>query len=305
MVSIKNIKKRFLTTDALKGITLSIEPGEFYGLLGPNGAGKSTLLNILCGYLKADTGSASVDRVSLETDPLQARRKIGFVPQEIALYGELGAADNLRVFGKLYGIGGAALTERVNTLLNMMGLYERRRDAVNTFSGGMKRRLNIAASLLHNPPLLLCDEPTVGIDPQSRNAIFDFLESLHKKGTTIIYTTHYMEEAERLCSRIGIIDHGTLVADGTMAELLTLAPQAPSVRITLPVSAASDPLLGQFGTLTAENDCTILTASSADLRLSKLLANLEERRITYSDVRYDRPTLESLFLHLTGARLRE
>lgn len=289
----------------MKGIDLSIERGEFFGLLGPNGAGKSTLLNILCGYLRADEGTVQIGGVSQEKDPLEARRKLGLVPQEIALYQSLNAVDNLHLFGALYGIEKTILKERIGRLLNTVGLWDRRTDAVKTYSGGMKRRLNLVASILHDPPLLLCDEPTAGVDPQSRNAIFDFLQQLHRSGTTIVYTTHYMEEAERLCTRIGIIDHGSLIACGSLNDLLRLAPQTPGVRISLPASAADEEILARFGAVTLENDHAVLSATSFDLKLSDLLVTLEQLKIPYHDLRFDRPTLESLFLHLTGTRLRE
>src|SRR5579862_5420773 len=192
MISIQDVTKHYNGTAALTKLTLEVKKGEFFGLLGPNGAGKSTLLNILVGYINADSGTVRIADTDVNRQPFEARRKIGFVPQEIALYGRLSAWENLIFFGSLYGIRGSVSKERAEKLLRAAGLWERRMERVDTFSGGMRRRLNIISSLMHEPAVLLCDEPTVGVDPQSRNAIFDFLQEMHRNGTTVVYTTHYM-----------------------------------------------------------------------------------------------------------------
>jgi ABC-2 type transport system ATP-binding protein len=198
MIDVRQITKKFASVTALDEVTLSVQDREFFGLLGPNGAGKTTLMNLLVGYINPDSGTISIDGNNITGKNLEIRKKIGFIPQSLALYDELTAQDNLEIFGQMFGMPGKLLKERIADQLGAVGLYERRKDRVKTFSGGMKRRLNMIASLLHDPAILLCDEPTVGVDPQSRNAIFDFLISLNRQGKTIIYTTHYMEEAESL-----------------------------------------------------------------------------------------------------------
>jgi ABC-2 type transport system ATP-binding protein len=208
MLSLKSVTKRYGTLIALNDVSLEIGRGEFFGLLGPNGAGKSTLMSLVAGLRAPDAGQLKLDGVELSARNNATRRELGLVPQHIALYPKLSAEQNLRVFGGLQGLSGALLSSRINEALQAVQLHERRRDRVDAFSGGMQRRLNLAAAILHRPKVLLCDEPTVGVDPQSRNAIFDYLEQLNRDGLTIIYSTHYMEEATRLCSRIGIIDHG-------------------------------------------------------------------------------------------------
>ena len=306
MISISNLSKSYDGVKALDGLSLSIERGEFFGLLGPNGAGKSTLLNILVGYLESDAGSVGIAGIDLKAKPIEARRQIGFVPQEIALYGRLTAAENLDFFGSLYAVSHSERAKRSEELLHAVGLWERRNERVNNFSGGMKRRLNIITSLMHNPSVLLCDEPTAGVDPQSRNAMFEFLQKMHKDGVTVIYTTHYMEEAERLCSRVGIIDHGHVIGLGTLDELVRLAPERPSIRITLSDGLDVDEsLIGELGTMVVAENILTITPASAQTRISEILNKLDAGGIAYNDIRFDRPTLESLFLHLTGRRLRE
>jgi len=222
--------KRFGALTALDGVTLDIAPGEFFGLLGPNGAGKSTFMSLISGLRPLDAGTLTVDGDGVSAGSARARQALGLVPQHIALYSDLSAERNLRIFGELYGLRGQRLSERVDVLLEAVQLADRRKDLVKEFSGGMQRRLNLAAALLHEPRLLLCDEPTVGVDPQSRNAIFDFLKELNRGGLTVIYSTHYMEEATRLCSRIGIIDHGKILASGTIDELLAKLPFEEEIR---------------------------------------------------------------------------
>jgi ABC-2 type transport system ATP-binding protein len=228
MLEVRDLAKSFGERTALAGVSFVAEAGRTLGLLGPNGAGKSTIVNIVAGVLQPDHGEARIagERVASDTSP--AKRLIGFVPQDVALYDELTALDNLRLFGALYGMAPAGLEPRAAAALDVVRLAERARDRVESFSGGMKRRLNIAAALLHEPRLLLLDEPTVGVDPQSRNAIFDTLAELKARGLTLVYTTHYMEEAERLCDRIVIIDHGRVLANDTLAGLLARLPHGPA-----------------------------------------------------------------------------
>jgi linearmycin/streptolysin S transport system ATP-binding protein len=219
MLEVRDVRKSFGPLLAVDGVSFALEAGRLVGLLGPNGAGKTTTVSMVAGLVTPDRGEVLVAgrRLSGDTDP--AKRRIGLVPQDLALYDELSARENLRFFGALYGLSGAALDGAIAAALDLVELSDRRRDAVKTFSGGMKRRLNLAAGLLHDPDILLLDEPTVGVDPQSRHAIFENLETLRRRGKALLYTTHYMEEAERLADRIVVIDHGRVIADDTLAGL--------------------------------------------------------------------------------------
>jgi len=219
VLEIRNVRKTFGSLVAVDDVSFSVEPGQLVGLLGPNGAGKTTTVSIIAGLVKSERGDVLIGGkpMSGDTDPL--KRKIGLVPQDLALYDELTAKDNLRFFGALYNLSGAALDRAMTSALTLVGLADRARERVKAFSGGMKRRLNLAAGLLHDPDVLLLDEPTVGVDPQSRNAIFDNLEELKRRGKALLYTTHYMEEAERLADRVVVIDRGKVVADDTLAGL--------------------------------------------------------------------------------------
>jgi ABC-2 type transport system ATP-binding protein len=305
MLSLDNLTKRYGTLTALDGVSLQIQAGEFFGLLGPNGAGKSTLMSLVAGLRAPDAGDIMLDGRSLASADPDVRLGLGLVPQHIALYPKLSAEQNLRVFGQLYGLGGATLRDRITEGLEAMQLADRRRDLVSTFSGGMQRRLNIVAALLHRPKLLLCDEPTVGVDPQSRNAIFEFLEQLNRDGLTVIYSTHYMEEATRLCSRIGIIDHGRIHALGTLDELLLKLPFEEEIRFPQADSTAA--LAGQLaahGTVEkAEDDYRF--RPQAGTKLSQFYALTESLGLPARLFTSQRPTLEALFLHLTGRKLRE
>ena len=229
MLEAIGLAKSYGSSNAVEGISLTVRPGEIVGLLGPNGAGKTTTVSMLCGLTAPDRGSVRIAGELLAENAHSAKRRVGLVPQEIALYEELGAEANLRLMGALYGVAEPLLTERVNAALVLVGLADRARDKPSRFSGGMKRRLNIACALVHDPEVLLFDEPTVGVDPQSRNAIFDNLEHLRDRGKALVYTTHYMEEAERLCDPIVIVDHGRVIASDTKANLLKLgtAPAVP------------------------------------------------------------------------------
>ena len=220
MLQVEQLSKRYGDRLAVNGISFAIAAGETVGLLGPNGAGKTTAIAMISGIARPDGGQVSLGGVRVTQDANVLKRRVGLVPQELALYEELSAWANLQLFGGLYGLGAERLQQRADDALALVGLSDRRNERVKTFSGGMKRRLNIAGALLHDPDLILLDEPTVGVDPQSRNAIFDFLEKLNREGLTIIYSTHYMEEATRLCSRIGIIDHGRILADDSVANLM-------------------------------------------------------------------------------------
>ncbi|MGA2623728.1 MAG: ABC transporter ATP-binding protein [Bacteroidota bacterium] len=305
MIQISNITKQFPTVTALDNISLTIRKQDFFGLLGPNGAGKTTLMSLLVGYLNPDQGEIHIAGGKVTQDGLHTRKNIGLVPQSLALYDELSAQDNLEVFGSFYHIEKRLFKERIKEKLESVQLYERRKDKVKTFSGGMKRRLNLIASMLHDPPILLCDEPTVGIDPQSRNAIFDYLLMLNETGKTIVYTTHYMEEAERLCKRIAIIDSGKIIAEGTIDELIEKLPYDETILITKnQITATKIDILKQFGSIIDEEDHFQLKPNTG-FQLSQFFSSLEKNAISYKCIELHKPTLESYFLHLTGRRLRD
>ena len=305
MIKLENVNKSFSTVKALDEVSLEINRGEFFGLLGPNGAGKSTTMNLLIGYLSADSGSILINGEEVNTTKLNFRKEIGFVPQSIALYDELSAVENLRIFGSLYDLPKAALEEEINSYLNAVGLYERRKEEVRNFSGGMKRRLNLITALLHKPKVLLCDEPTVGVDPQSRNAIFDFLEKLNADGLTIVYTTHYMEEAERLCNRVAIIDSGKIIALGTPDELLQMLPTSEHIYITKNnVTTSKVNVFKSYGEIIDNTERYELRLNKEE-KLSSFFGALENANVNVQNVTIQKPTLEELFLNLTGKRLRD
>jgi ABC-2 type transport system ATP-binding protein len=281
MVTLRGIRKSYGTLVAVDGLDLAVRRGEVFGLLGPNGAGKSTTVSLAVGLLAPDTGRVEIEGLGTPMDP-KVRARIGVAPQALAIYDLLSGEENLRFFGSVYGLGGAALDRRVGECLAFVGLAERARDRASTYSGGMKRRLNLAAALVHDPDLLLLDEPTVGVDPQSRNQIFENITALNRAGKTIIYTTHYMEEAERLCDRIAVIDHGKLLALGTLRELLGE--------------------YGQAATLVVERSGTIERVQTTDP-----LAELNRRAADgpVGAFHVERATLEQVFLSLTGRSLRD
>ncbi len=304
----KDLSKRYGELRAVDGLTFSLERGERFGLLGPNGAGKTTTISMLVGALKPTSGSVLLDGKPLggETDP--ARKKIGYVPQELGLHLDLSALDNLKFFGALYGLHGALLDRRTDAALDLVGLRERQKNRVAEFSGGMKRRLNLAAALLHEPELLILDEPTVGVDPQSRNAIFENLETLLSQGTTLLYTTHYMEEVERLCEKIAIMDHGKLVAQGSLSQLKeSIARSGTRLKVTLApgqtLDDATREALGFPVEITDGGFVAALTHTHEDTE--KLLAVLRDRGLTACALATDEPDLEDVFLHLTGKSLRD
>jgi ABC-2 type transport system ATP-binding protein len=305
MLALRSVTKRYGSLVALDNVSLDIATGEFFGLLGPNGAGKSTLMSLAAGLRSPEAGTLALDGQPLTTEVNAVRRHLGLVPQTIALFAELTAEENLSIFGKLQGLRGAELKTRLDEAFAAAQLDDRRRSIVKTFSGGMQRRLNLVAALLHHPKLLLCDEPTVGVDPQSRNAIFEHLQKLNREGVTIIYSTHYMEEAERLCSRIGIIDHGKILALGSLDELLTRLPFEDE--IAFPATAATAPLvarLAPYGEIVAANG-TQRFRPRAGYPLSAFFALTESLGLPPRLFTSQRPTLENLFLHLTGRTLRE
>ena len=228
-IQVTDLVKHFGKHEAVKGVSFTIGEGEIFGLLGPNGAGKSTTINMMCGYLATTAGDVHVEGISVKGEPMKVKRIIGVVPQEIALYKDLNSLENLEFFGQIYGMSAKERKERAAEVLQFVGLYDRRKEPVKNFSGGMQRRINMAVAMIHQPRFLMMDEPTVGVDPQSRENIFDTIEKLRDQGTTILYTTHYMEEAERMCNHIAIMDEGQIIAMGTLEQLLALRDQSHEI----------------------------------------------------------------------------
>jgi ABC-2 type transport system ATP-binding protein len=290
------------------GVSFTIAPGEVYGLLGPNGAGKTTTIKMVCGLLEPDEGTIEVDGRRAAGD-LSVRSLVGYVPQEVALYPDLTAGENLAFLGRLYKLRGALLAERVEEALELTDLADRAGDRVDSFSGGMKRRLNIAAGLLHRPVLLVLDEPTVGVDPQSRHAILERVQGFGREGMAVLYTTHYMEEAERVCDRVGIIDHGRLVAEGTRRELVARLQERD--RIELGATGDLERLADAVRTVAGvENAATAdhavhVVAKDGRRVLPAVLEAAESAGVAVNSVDVVQPDLEAVFLHLTGTALRD
>jgi len=306
VLEVVGVKKSYGETVAVKNATFSVEPGICYGLLGPNGAGKTSVISIISGTLDADGGTVTLDGEVVTTRSAAPKRKIGYVPQEIALFSEISAIDNLRFFGSLYGLIGQHLSNRIEACLELTGLSDRAKEPISNYSGGMQRRLNIAAALLHEPDLIILDEPTVGVDPQSRNAIFDALEILRSKGKTLLYTTHYMEEVERLCQRVAIMDHGSVIAEHSLAGIKRMLPQTNEVQIEVESGAVVDPatLPGSFSYTWMDST---LTCEITDLNrdLPAVLNALNDLGVRILSVRTRESSLEQVFLHLTGRSLRD
>jgi ABC-2 type transport system ATP-binding protein len=304
-----DLRKAFGERVAVDGVGFSIGPSETYGLLGPNGAGKTTTISMICGLLVRDAGSVEVVGQPVNVDAVRAKANIGYVPQDLAIYPELSARENLRFFGQLYGLGGPELKGRIGEVLETIGLADRADERTDGFSGGMKRRLNIGIGLLNRPRLLVLDEPTVGVDPQSRNAILASVEELGRQGMAILYTTHYMEEAERLCDRVGIIDHGQIKAEGTRRELVSLIGQKDRVDLAASgeLAAAAQALHGIGGVHEAtphEGGIGLLVEEARTL-LPRILETASAAGASVSGVEIVEPDLEAVFLHLTGRALRD
>ena len=303
------LKKDFGDLVAVDGVGFYIAEGETYGLLGPNGAGKTTCISMICGLLERDAGEVRVDGRPLTTRSVAPKKAIGYVPQDIAIYPDLSAKENLIFFGRLYGLGGDELKNRVAEILEIIGLTERASDKSDEFSGGMKRRLNIGIGLLHRPRLLVLDEPTVGVDPQSRNAILESVEALSTEGMAVLYTTHYMEEAERLCKRVGIIDHGKIVAEGTRRELIELVGQHDRIRLRasgdLEAGATATREIEGVMEVAAGDGALELIVERAGDSLTSILGAVVKAGVSVSSVDIDEPNLEAVFLHMTGRALRD
>ncbi|MGD8404692.1 MAG: ATP-binding cassette domain-containing protein [Anaerolineales bacterium] len=308
-IEVVNLHKSFGETKAVQGVDFNVEQGEIYSLLGPNGAGKTTTISMLSCLLRPDEGDARVMGNSIKENQMGVKSLLGVVPQEIALYEDLSARENLTFWGKMYGLRGGALKARVEEVLNIIGLQDRAKERVGKYSGGMKRRVNIGVALLHKPQVIYMDEPTVGIDPQSRRNILDSVVDLKKQGMTVLYTTHYMEEAEELSDHIGIVDHGKMIANGTHDELVKLVGEQTRIDLTLDTQASEvmDAWRSVEGVsqVSAENgQITVLVGDSNEV-LPRLfdVTNRLSARIT--SVNIQEPNLETVFLHLTGRALRD
>lgn len=311
IVQVQDLVKTYGNVLAVDGVSFTIEEGEIFSLLGPNGAGKTTTISILSTLFSPTRGEVRIGGFSVSRDPMQVRRMIGVVPQEIALYEDLNARENLFFWGHMVGLEGKVLKRRVDEILEQVGLVEKARQAVKTYSGGMKRRLNIGVGLLHSPRLLFMDEPTVGIDPQSRRAILDMVKDLNRSGMTILYTTHYMEEAQELSHRIGIIDHGRMIAIGTLQELIRQVGEQEKIVLTLSEEQSVTPLMEMLQTLSGVRHVNVgdhtmtLVVDAAEKILPELMQWTHQQGLKIRSLQIEEPDLEAVFLHLTGRALRD
>ncbi len=308
----QDLHKHFDEVKAVQGVSFQIAQGEIYSLLGPNGAGKTTTISMLTGLLSPTMGDATIDGHSVVNNVNEVKKVIGVVPQEIALYPTISARENLMFWGRMYGLSGKHLLERVDTTLEIAGLTDRAKDKVATFSGGMKRRINIAVGLLHEPKVIFMDEPTVGIDPQSRRRILDTVLELNQQGMSVLYTTHYMEEAEKLSHRVGIIDYGKLIAQGTLGELTNLVGENDTMQLfvdtpdhTIEDCAEELRKLPDVVTAYGENGHLIVQAPEANDVLPGVLNHLNGAGVKVHSIEIQEPDLEAVFLHLTGRALRD
>lgn len=309
IVEVKHLTKKFGSSIAVDDISFSVEKGTIVGLLGPNGAGKSTTINMITGLLKKTSGEINLFGKAITEKNRELRKKIGVVPQDLAIYYDLSAEENVRYFGGLYGLRGAKLKDAVEQALKLVGLWERKKDKPATFSGGMQRRLNIAMAIVHQPEFVIMDEPTVGIDPQSRNYIMETIEKMRQAGKTLIYTSHYMEEVERLADMIIIIDHGKVIAQGTATELVNLITDQKNIMITVanPQDIVLEELQQQNGVIQAQLAEQLLTVTVANESsvLNQLLMHLIQQGVEVDRVHQQEIDLETVFLNLTGRNLRD
>lgn len=311
ILHVQNLEKKYGDFTAVKGISFDIQDGEIFSLLGPNGAGKTTTISMLSTLYTPTSGDATIGGYSITKNPMAVKQIIGVVPQEIALYEDLTARENLVFWGQMYGLSGKSLNARLDEVLEQIGLTDKARNKVKTYSGGMKRRVNIGVGLLHKPRLLFMDEPTVGIDPQSRRAILDTVKDLNQQGMTVLYTTHYMEEAQELSDRVGIIDHGELIAIGTRKELTQQVGQRET--LILHIGENDDPealaksLNGVKDVLeaSASGHEVSVVAQEAEEVLAAVVTQANERGIKIHSIDIREPNLETVFLHLTGRALRD
>jgi ABC-2 type transport system ATP-binding protein len=310
LVEVKDLTKRFGKLTAVDGVHFSIPSGEAFGLLGPNGAGKTTTVSMMCGLAVPSAGDVVIDGHSILHDPMAVRRVIGVVPQDIALYPTLSARENLTFFARMQDVPRDTLASRVDAVLDIVQLADRQKDRVETYSGGMKRRINIAVGLLNQPRLLILDEPTVGVDPQSRNSILETLKELNRQGMTLLYTSHYMEEVEFLCTHIAIMDHGKVIADGTQQDLRLQAGNKDIISVQLvheADSAVRDRLAALPGVDTVELRDKLIRIATNQGRslLAGVISTLDDAGCPVSTIDVNEPNLEDLFLNLTGTSLRD
>jgi len=311
ILEVKGLVKKYGDFTAVKGISFDIQEGEIFSLLGPNGAGKTTTIAVLSTLYIPTGGEAFIGGHSVTKEPMAVRNVIGVVPQDLALYEDLTARENLSFWGQMYGLSGKSLNTRIDEVLEQIGLADRAKNRVKTFSGGMKRRVNIGVGLLHKPKLLFMDEPTVGIDPQSRRAILDSVKELNRQGMTVLYTTHYMEEAAELSDRVGIIDHGELIALGTQAELTKQVGQMETLILHIDESEDAERLAAAIRTLkgvkkadVTDHTVTVIVPE-AEEALAPAVTKANELGIKIRSVDMREPNLEAVFLHLTGRALRD
>ncbi len=311
VVEVKGLAKSYGEVQAVKGVSFAIQEGEIFSLLGPNGAGKTTTISCLSTLLQPTSGDAIVCGHSVVHEPMKVKEAIGVVPQEIALYNALSARENLIFWGRMYGMGGKELGRRVDEVLEQIGLTDKANARVGTYSGGMKRRVNIGVGLLHKPRLMFMDEPTVGIDPQSRRSILDTVKTLNREGMTVLYTTHYMEEAQELSDRVGIIDHGQLIALGTQKQLTQLVGEHETLRLHLTEDQDAEGVAAALRTLpgiiqsSATDHAVALIVPEVEDALAPVITKANEVGVRIRAVDIQEPDLEAVFLHLTGRALRD
>jgi ABC-2 type transport system ATP-binding protein len=309
MIRVEELSKRYGNLQAVDRVSFELRPGEIYGLLGPNGAGKTTTLSMVSGLLQPDEGSVFYDGVDLAADPIGVKQDLGVVPQEVALYEELTGRENLRFWGGLYGLTGAKLKEAIAVALDLVGLTGKADDKVKQYSGGMKRRLNLSMGLVHRPRVVMMDEPTVGIDPQARVNILDVVGDIAKAGTTVLYTTHYLEEAEAFCDRIAIMDHGKILAEGTLDELKLMLGEREivTVRGSFDTGSVQERFrdLDSVQVISVEEDRLVLSVPGEGAGAVQLLSKILDGNLDVKGVSIQPPSLNGLFLKLTGRELRD
>ena len=308
MISVKNLKKNFGSLCAVNDISFEVADGELFGFLGPNGAGKTTTLSMISGLLKPDAGTVYVEDINVWESPKAAKRILGLVPQDVSLYEEFSAKENLNFWGSLYGVPRSTLKQNIQEILARVGLSDRANEPVSKYSGGMKRRLNLAIGLVHNPKVVLLDEPTVGIDPQARHNIMEIIREIARQGTTILFTTHHLDEAETLCERIAIMDHGKILQVGTVDELARETGDGEIITVRgefTPTQFQAAIQGAPVQVLSVSDHAATLTLRNESYGIAQLVHQLAEAGITIADLSLQKPSLESVFLKLTGRELRD
>lgn len=308
-ITIKEITKRYGDKTVVDNVSFHIQKGEIFGLIGPNGAGKSTLIKIMTGLVPQNQGEVILDNLTFKKDSLKIKEKLGVVPQELALMEVISGRDNLEYFGRLYGLTGKRLKGKVDEVLELTGLTEHQKKKVKTYSGGMKRRLNLAAAIMHEPEYLILDEPTVGVDPQSRNHIFNYVKDMNRNGTTVLYTSHYMEEVEALCNNIFIMDEGKEIAYGTKNDLRRILGENSTVKLETDHNASSllqnVQNISGVETVSVKQEVLELLVKTNEFQLSQLIHRVEESGQVITNIEVQEPSLEEVFLTLTGKSLRD